>query len=306
MLGLGQHQIIVTVKDGSGNTTQGSTYYTVVDGTAPVITGITGPLTSPADANGTAIVPNVIPSVIAGDNCTPVNQLVGMQDPVGGTLVGCGPHTITVTVKDLGGNIATAKVSFTVVDTTAPVISSVPGPLTAPADSNCSAVVPNVLPNVVVSDNCTPLKQLIVTQNPAPGAVVGTGPHTIVVTAQDASGNTSTANVSFTVKDSTAPIIKFVSVSPNSISPPNHRMVPVTVSVSAIDGCDPAPVCKIISITCNEATSAGEMVITGNLTASVAATRNGYGNGRVYTICVGCTDNSGNCSKANVTVTVPH
>jgi len=54
---------------------------------------------------------------------------------------------------------------------------------------------------------------------------------------------------------------------------PNHQMVAVSVSVSASDNCDTAPASKIVSITCNETPSAGDIQITGNLTANLAATR---------------------------------
>jgi len=82
-------------------------------------------------------------------------------------------------------------------------------------------------------------------------------------------------------------------------------MVPVTVSVSATDNCDPAPVSRILSITCNEALAAGDVQITGDLTARLAATRNGGNGGRVYTFTVQCTDVAGNSSTGVVTVTVP-
>ena len=54
-----------------------------------------------------------------------------------------------------------------------------------------------------------------------------------------------------------------------------------------------------------ETKSADEIRITGNLTASLAASRNGGGNGRIYTITIRCSDSSGNSSTATTTVTVP-
>src|SRR5207244_10530910 len=128
-----------------------------------------------ADANCQAAVPNVLANVVASDSCTAANQLTLSQNPTAGTLVDRGPHTIVVTVKDASGNSATANVSFTVVDTTAPSILSVPDPLTASADANCQAAVPNVLANVSASDNCTPANQLTLSQNPTAGRRVGSG-----------------------------------------------------------------------------------------------------------------------------------
>jgi endo-1,4-beta-xylanase len=96
-----------------------------------------------------------------------------------------------------------------------------------------------------------------------------------------------------------------VSVSPNVLSPPNNKLVPVTVSAVVSDNCDSAPVTKIVSITCNESTSPGDIQITGNLTALLAATKPSSSGNRLYTITVQSTDASGNSSSAQLTVTVP-
>jgi hypothetical protein len=46
--------------------------------------------------------------------------------------------------------------------------------------------------------------------------------------------------------------------------------------------------------------------VTGDLTVNLRAERAGTGNGRVYTMTVGCTDASAQRAAKNVTVTVPH
>jgi hypothetical protein len=79
----------------------------------------------------------------------------------------------------------------------------------------------------------------------------------------------------------------------------------VTVSVVASGNCDSALVSKIISVTCDGATSPGEIQITGDLTVNLAASKNSSGASRTYTITVQCTDASGNSSTATTTVTVP-
>ncbi|HEX4469531.1 MAG TPA: hypothetical protein VH080_08345, partial [Gemmatimonadaceae bacterium] len=62
----------------------------------------------------------------------------------------------------------------------------------------------------------------------------------------------------------------------------NHKMVPVTVTVSAHDNCDPNPICAIGSITSNEPPNGGgsgntspDFQITGPLTANLRAERDG-------------------------------
>jgi hypothetical protein len=251
------------------------------------------------------VVPNVLGSVSATDNCTPANQLVKQQNPAAGTVVAKGSHTITVTVQDAAGNTSSAQVTFQVVDTTAPVILSVPGPIKVSADSNCQGIVPNVLGSVIASDNCTPASQLVMQQIPAAGTVLAKGSYTITVTVRDAAGNAVTQSIAFTIADTTAPVIASLTANPSVLSPPQHQMVSVTISVVASDNCDGSPTSRIISITCNEQTSPSEIQITGNLTAKLAATRNGGGGGRIYTITVRCTDAAGNSSTRTVAVTVP-
>src|SRR5439155_10089230 len=63
------------------------------------------------------------------------------------------------------------------------------------------------------SDSCAGHARISVTQDPAAGTLVGFGPHTVHITANDGSsnndgaGNTSTKDVTFTVNDTTPPTI---------------------------------------------------------------------------------------------------
>jgi hypothetical protein len=114
-----------------------------------------------------------------------------------------------------------------------------------------------------------------------------------------------------TVADTTPPEITEISVTPDSLWSPNHKMVPVTITVIAEDNCDPNPVCIISEINSNEPQEGPgifdtDWQITGELTAELRAERLGTGTDRVYTLQVICTDNSGNSVVAEVTVTVPH
>jgi len=305
LLGRGAHTIVVTVKDAAGNSASASVSFTVADTTAPVILSVPGSLEVSTDANCQAAVPNVLGGVVVTDNCTPGEQLVVTQSPPAGAMVDRGNHTIVVAVTDASGNSATASVSLAVNDTTAPVIVTAPSTVSAPAGANCQATVPNVLSSVVASDNCTPAGQLVKTQNPEAGTLVGSGQYPIVVTVEDAAGNQASHTVLFVVAETTAPVIESVSASPNSLSPPNDSLVLVTVSVTASDNCDPAPLNQIISVTSNEPVSQGDIQIMGNVTVRLAASRNPGGNGRVYTITVRSMDASGNSSTATTTVSVP-
>jgi hypothetical protein len=115
--------------------------------------------------------------------------------------------------------------------------------------------------------------------------------------------------------ETTPPIISSVSATPKVLTPPNHKMVAVTLSVAVTDNCDAAVLqsCHITSVSSNEpisGTGAGnsspDWIITGNLTLRLRSERAGSGTGRVYTIDVQCTDNAGNSASGSTTVTVPH
>jgi hypothetical protein len=104
----------------------------------------------------------------------------------------------------------------------------------------------------------------------------------------------------------TPPAITSLTVDPAVLWPPNHKMVPVSLQVTATG--DPSPECRIGSTASNEpGTVPGEddWVVTGSLTLDLRAERAGSGNGRVYTINVTCTNTSGSASRT-ITVNVPH
>jgi probable HAF family extracellular repeat protein len=96
--------------------------------------------------------------------------------------------------------------------------------------------------------------------------------------------------------DVTPPSIDAISANPAFIWPPNHKFVPVTVSVSARDDVDPAPVCSITAVT---TTGEGAATITGDLTASVRTDKDS-----VYSLEVTCSDAAGNLSTATTTVAI--
>ena len=113
--------------------------------------------------------------------------------------------------------------------------------------------------------------------------------------------------------DATAPVIASSSASPNTLWPPNHKFVPVTIATSVADECDAAPRCAISSVSSNEPVNglgdgdtAPDWIVTGAQTLLVRAERSGLGTGRVYTIGTTCTDAAGNASTGWSTVTVPH
>ena len=305
---LGDTVITVTAVDASGNRANTVTTFSVLDTTAPSVTAPVG-VTLSAGSDGKAAVPNFLQGLVASDSCTPATGLVKGQVPAVGALVGLGLTQVTVSVSDVAGNTTQVSTSVNVVDTTAPSIQPLDA-LTVEAGSGGKGVVPNVLPNVVASDNCTPANALVKSQSPTAGTLVDPGVTTIVVTVRDGSGNSSTVSTTLTVTapvDRTPPSIDSAFASPEVITKINGKMVPVTVSVSVSDNSDPAPKCKIVCITSSEENENHTQVdweITGDLTAKVRTEVNSRSNPRVYTLMLRCTDASGNSSTASAYVVV--
>jgi len=104
----------------------------------------------------------------------------------------------------------------------------------------------------------------------------------------------------------TLPTITSLTVDPDVLWPPNHKMVPVSLQVTATG--DPSPECRIDSMTSNEPSiipGQDDWVVTGPLAVNLRAERTGSGNGRVYAISVSCTNTSGSASQT-ASVNVPH
>jgi hypothetical protein len=140
------------------------------------------------------------------------------------------------------------------------------------------------------------------------------GNTTVTLTVTDIPfGASDSCTATVTVQDQTSPGIGAVSATPGILWPPNHKMVPVTVNVSASDLCSGTPTCQIISVSSNEPVDGQgdghtdpDWNITGNLTVDLRAERSGQGDGREYTVTVQCSDGSGNTSTGNTTVFAPH
>jgi len=153
-------------------------------------------------------------------------------------------------------------------------------------------------------------------QKPAGPYALGATPVTLTATDSfaDPFAGSSSCTGTVTVVDATAPTISSAKASPSVLWPPNHKMVPVALSVGASDACDAnaASRCAIASVSSNEpgngrgdGNTAADWQITGKLTLNLRAERSGTGSGRVYTVGVACSDASGNAATRSVAVTVP-
>ena len=140
------------------------------------------------------------------------------------------------------------------------------------------------------------------------------GTTTIVLVVNDGQMDSEPNSVDITIQDTTSPEIE-VSVDPDLLWPPNHRMVGITVTVTVSDICDENASFVLSSITSSEpddAAGQGEEDIQeadfGNPDTEflLRAERDGYGTGRFYAIVYSANDASGNSATSSDTVWVPH
>ena len=134
--------------------------------------------------------------------------------------------------------------------------------------------------------------------------------------------STDDDDVVIMVEDTTPPEFS-LSIEPNVLWPPNHKMVLVTPSWTVNDNCDEAPEVSLVSIVMNEGdeTNTYEPMLDDTVgdghtindiqvepdgSIYLRAERSGKGNGRVYTLTYKAVDDSGNVSVESTTVTVPH
>jgi DNA/RNA endonuclease G (NUC1) len=161
---------------------------------------------------GTVVTDAELGTADASDNAG--NVSVDRSGVPSGNLFPAGTTTITYTATDGAGNSNVATQTVTVIDNTAPTLSA-PAPASVNADSTGHATIPDVVAVTAASDNCGPVT---VTQSPLAGTIVGTGTHTINITATDAAGNTRTASTTFTVNTVNSGGLTFsLSVSPATV-----------------------------------------------------------------------------------------
>jgi hypothetical protein len=225
-------------------------------------------------------------TVSAEPNCTaPASVDNGSSDPDGDSITTIqsppGPYplgtiSVTLTVTDPLGASSQCMATVTVVDTTAPAITTCPASRDISADANCQAVMPDLTAEAAASDNCSAVN---INQSPAAGTLLGLGSAKVTLTARDAAGNESACAVTITIRDSTPPQITCPS---NIIQTTSLGQNNAAVNYPAATATDN---CQIASVDC---------VPPSGSTFPVGAT----------TVNCTATDTAGNIANCAFTVTV--
>jgi M6 family metalloprotease-like protein len=264
---------------------------------------------------------NVTPAMVDNGSSDPDS------DPITLALAPPPPYALGVTnvtliVTDDKGESDTCAATVTVVDVTPPTVVC---PANIQVECSVAGGVPADDPQLVAFfagfsavDNCD---ADLTISNDAPALLPGpceTGGGVTVVTwtAVDNAGNSAQCSGTVTVVDTTPPEIE-VSVAPQVLWPPNHKLVTVEYTVAVSDICDDAVTWELVSLTSNEPDNGlgdgdkvddiqGDDLGTADTTVNLRAERSGTGTGREYVATFEVTDCSGNAATASVTVYVPH
>lgn len=241
-------------KDATDTTLGSSLQLKVKEKVAPVIS-ITAPSSSAKLTNNKPVINWTVTDVDSGVNPSTIKLIIDSQTITTGitktqsgknytcsytptTALSDGIHTIKISASDYDGNVATQKsVTFTV-DTVPPELS-----VSAPVDNlvtNQSSLVVKGTTNDVTSSPVTLTIKLNggTEQTVEVGSdgsftktlTLVTGENTIVITAKDGAGKTSTVTKKV-VLDQTAPVIQSVTILPN----PVNAGATYTISVEVTD-----------------------------------------------------------------------
>jgi hypothetical protein len=297
----GTTRVNCTAQDLGGNDASGFFEIVIRDTTKPVVT-------APARVKRQAVSPA---GAVATFTATATDNLDGARPvtctPPSGSTFALGTTLVECTAADLSGNVGTATIEVIVRDTLPPMLI-VPGPITAEATSADGAVVTFTATATDLADPAP-----VVTCTPPSGSTFPLGLTVVQCVARDASGNESApGSFTVTVSDTVAPHVTSATATPAILSPPNHALVNVAITVVATDAVDAAPASRIVAVRSNQpengtgdGDTAPDWVITGPLTLQLRAERAGTLGDRIYTITIETTDFSGNSVMTEVTVTVP-
>ena len=127
--------------------------------------------------------------VIGANECADDNNLTITQIPAAGTIFDNIPinQIITLTATDNSGNSTFCQIEINLIDEIDPVVTC-PGNKIE-TGSGCELEIVGYLSEVTITDNCSNLGDMTITQMPAAGTILANGVHTITITAVDESGN---------------------------------------------------------------------------------------------------------------------
>jgi hypothetical protein len=247
-----------TATDSNGNSGTASFQVTVQDTTPPVVT-VPAPITAEATVPGGA----TVTFASSASDIVDGNMSV-VCSPASGTTFAIGSTTVACTATDAANNTGSASFSVSVQDTTAPVIT-VPSPITTEATGSGGATVSFATSAADMVDG-----SVATTCTPASGTTFAIGTTTVTCTATDSRANSSSADFSVTVQDTTPPVVTVPA--PITLESSSASGAVATFTASASDIVDGA-----VATTCTPASGATFAIATTTVTCTATDARNNTG-----------------------------
>ncbi|MFM1874329.1 MAG: hypothetical protein RL266_66, partial [Bacteroidota bacterium] len=190
----GANTVTLTATDPSGNTDDCTATVTVEDDIDP--TALCQDITVQLNASGTASITSASVNNGSSDNCS---GLAFSVNPNSFTCADLGVNTVTLTVTDASGNFSTCTADVTIEDNIDPTAVCQNITVQLDATGNASIVVADV--DGGSADNCS----VSLSATPLSFTCSEVGANTVVLTATDGSGNSTTCNATVTVEDNVDP-----------------------------------------------------------------------------------------------------
>lgn len=217
---IGANTVTLTVTDNNENVSVAQATVTISDITPAEV--LTQDFRVELDANGTAV-------IAVGDIDAGSNDACGIDtmelDKTTFDCTNVGPNTVTLTVTDVNGNVSDATAIVTVVDVIAPTVTT--KNITVALDENGEYTITPQDVNDSSFDNCT--FSLSLDNNSFDCNTLGE--NTVMLTATDASNNSTTVAATVTVIDNAAPTIVA-----NNIEVQLDENGETSITVSDVDG----------------------------------------------------------------------
>lgn len=146
-----------------------------------------------------------------------------------------------------------------------------------------------------------------------PNVILPLGASVATLVVSDGRAESPPATVRIVVRDTLPPAIN-ATAAPALLWPPDGKMREVSVTVSALDVCDPRPAVVLEDVTVQDAAPGGRpgppvsgaTIGTDDRSIELRADRSGSGPGRTYIVTYRAIDRSGNAAAATARVAVPH
>ena len=201
---IGATTVTFSIADSSNNVVTATAVVTVADKTGPTVVAPESITVAATDANGTAATDASITSFLnsasasdAVDGSVAATNNAPETFPLGDTKV-------TFTSTDAAGNGGSASATVKVTDQTAPTLTVANLTIEATSAEGATPDDEKLLSSVSAEDNVDTSVTVTSTNS---GSTFAIGTSTINVSAADQAGNTSTANFTLTVSDTTGPEI---------------------------------------------------------------------------------------------------